>query len=64
MTTTPPSLNQALHAIFRARARQHSTLQGYVRYEALKAEWSTNHPDATSAQYAEAMAGIASACGV
>ncbi len=64
MTTTPPSLNQALHALSRSRARQHSTLRDYARYEAHKAEWSAKSPDATPEQYAEAMAAIAKSCGV
>lgn len=36
----------------------------FAEYERLKCEWISNHPDATPAEYQEAMRALAADCGI
>lgn len=64
MTTTPPSINQALFARDRAHNRTRNVCANYARYEAEKRMWASSHPQATAQEYERAMCAIANACGV
>lgn len=58
------SPQKAIFAHARSTARTRATCADYARYEALKAEWVANNPEATTEQYEAALKVIAKACGV
>lgn len=64
MTTTPPSLNQAIYAQIRAGKRTRSICGDYANFEHSKREWIDANVDASPAQYSAAVTRIARECGV
>lgn len=64
MRTVQASAGRSQFAGQRSQARARSTFADYARYDAQKAAWASQNPDATPAQYQDAMRAIAEACGV
>jgi len=64
MSTRQTSASQAQFSYMRAHARTLSTCADYARYDAQKAAWIAQHPDATPAEYQTAVRAIAKNCGV
>lgn len=64
MSAHQTSAGRAQFAGLRSQARARSTFSDYARYDAQKAAWASQNPDATPAQYQDAMRAIAEACGV
>lgn len=62
MSNRQASASPAEFAYARAHVRMQSTRADYARFEAHKSTWSTQHPDATPAEYQAAVRAIAKAC--
>jgi hypothetical protein len=64
MSARQTSASQAQYAYMRSHARLLATCADYARYDATKAAWIAQHPDATPAEYQAAVRAIAKACGI